>query len=276
MRPQNPDGQLVPPEDLFPGPPPAFALRPPPEPWTLLDLLFFVIFFFAALFVTGFLGLAGYSLLKPIVGWHGTAQALGKNTFFLLGAQLVFYILIFGYVYVLVVFRYRMKFWEGIKWGRLTPRGVERYIALGVAMTILVQLLPAFLPDKSHFPLEKLFSSPESSYAMAAFAVIVAPFMEELVFRGVLFSIFEARAGIPFAIFATAILFAAMHIPEYNGAWDHVFLIFLVGLILSLTRGVTRSLAPSVVLHVTYNGCLMIGLFFATSHFRMMQGLIRK
>lgn len=251
-------------------------LPPAPEPWTLLDLLFFIIFFFAALFVTGFLGLAGYTLLKPIMGWHGSAQALGKNTFFLLGVQFAFYILLFGYVYFLVVFHYRLRFWEGMKWGHLTGRRVERYIAAGVAMTIVVQLLPAFLPDKSHFPLEKMFSSPESSYAMAAFAVIIAPFMEELIFRGVLFSIFEARVGLVFAVIATAVLFAAMHIPEYSGAWDHVFLIFLVGLILSLTRGLTKSLAPSVVLHVTYNGCLMIGLFFATSHFRMMQGLLWK
>ncbi|MGH9451678.1 MAG: lysostaphin resistance A-like protein [Terriglobia bacterium] len=270
MHPENSDGHILPPGETLSDAPPA------PEPWTLLDLLFFVIFFLAALFVTGFLGLAGYRLLKPIMGWHGSAQALGKNTFFLLGAQLVFYVLVFGYVYFLVVFRYHLRFWQGIHWGRLTARGVERYVALGVVMTVGVQLLPAFLPDKSHFPLEKLFSSPDSSYAMAAFAVIVAPFMEELIFRGVLFSVFEARVGLAFAIIVTAVLFAAMHIPEYNGAWDHVFLIFLVGFILSLTRGLTRSLAPSVVLHITYNACLMIGLFVATSHFRLMQGLVWK
>ncbi|MDE3178281.1 MAG: CPBP family intramembrane metalloprotease [Acidobacteriota bacterium] len=247
-----------------------------PEPWSLLDLLFFAIFFFAALFITGSLALAGYALLRPALGLHGSAQAMGKNTFFLLGVQVVFYVLVFGYIYFLVVHRYRLRFWEGIKWGPITQGQTMQYIIAGVVMTVVIQLLPVFLPDKNHFPLEKLFSSPGSSYAIALFAVLVAPFMEELIFRGVLFSIFEARAGVIFAVVATAVLFAAMHIPEYRGAWDHVFLIFLVGLVLSLTRGFTKTLAPSVILHVTYNGCLMVIYFIATSHFRMMQGLLGK
>lgn len=273
---EDADGKIVPAGGPAPAMPAPSYARPGAEPWTFLDLLFFAIFFFAALFVTGFLGFTGYALLRPVVGWSKPAQSLAHNTLFLLGVQVVFYALVFVYIYLLVVVRYRMRFWEGIKWGRLTARGVERYVVLGVALTIAVQLLPAFLPDKTHFPLEKLFSNPTSSYAMAAFAVVVAPFMEELVFRGVLFSVFETRIGIVFAIVATAVLFAAMHVPEYHGAWDHVFLIFIVGLVLSLARGLTHSLAPSVVLHITYNACLMIGLFVATSHFRMMQGLLLK
>lgn len=273
---EDPEGNIVPAGGPAPVTPSSSYVRPGAEPWTFLDLLFFAIFFFAALFVTGFLGFTGYALLKPVVGWSKPAQSLAHNTLFLLGVQFIFYILVFVYIYFLVVFRYRMRFWEGIRWGRMTGRTVERYVILGVALTIAVQLLPAFLPDKTHFPLEKLFSSPTSSYAMAAFAVIVAPFMEELVFRGVLFSVFETRIGIVFAIIATAVLFAAMHVPEYRGAWDHVFLIFIVGLVLSLVRGVTHSLGPSVVLHITYNACLMIGLFVATSHFRMMQSFVLK
>lgn len=271
MHTENPEAQLTPPDDFQPPPP-----RRAAEPWTFLDLVFFIVFFFAALFVTGFLGIAVYALLRPLAGWHGSAQAVGKNTFFLLGVQVAFYALLFAYVYFLVVYRYRLRFWEGIKWGHPTMRTVERFIAGGVVMTIVVQLLPAFLPDKTHFPLERMFSTPDSSYAMAAFAVVIAPFMEELIFRGVLFSIFETRVGVAFAIVVTAVLFAGMHIPEYRGAWDHIFLIFLVGLVLSLARGMTHSLAPSVILHMTYNGCLMIGLFFATSHFRVMQGLLWK
>lgn len=272
----DPDANVSPAGRLSPVSSPPPDARPGAEPWTLLDLLFFVIFFIAALLVTGFLGFAGYALLKPLVGWTLPAQKLAHNTIFLLGVQFVFYVAVFFYVYALVVYRYRLPFWKGIKWGHPTARIVERYVLLGIVLTIAVQLLPAFLPDKSHFPLQKLFSTPDASYAMAVFAVVVAPFMEELVFRGVLFSVFETRAGLVFAIVATAVLFAGMHVREYYGAWDHVFLIFIVGLVLSLTRGFTKSLAPCVVLHVTYNACLMVGLFLATSHFRMMQGILLK
>ncbi len=233
--------------------------------------MFFIAFAVAALLLSDFVTLAAYAALRPLAGWRPTPVAVQKNTFFLLAAQLLFYVLILGYIYLLVVFHYRLRFWAGLNWRRLDRAHVLRYVLAGIAITVGVQLAPSVLPDKSHFPLERLFSSPDSSYAIAAFAVLVAPFMEEIVFRGVLFSVFETRIGLRTAIVVTAVLFAALHMPEYWGAWQHVLLIFLVGLAFSLARGLTGSLTPSFVLHVTYNACLMIGLFFATSHFHAVQ-----
>jgi membrane protease YdiL (CAAX protease family) len=247
--------------------------RRAPEPWRFLDLLLFAIFFVGMLFVTFLGALAVYAALRPLMGWRATPLEISQNTSFLLSAQLVFYILIFAYIYALVVFHYRLPFWRGIQWGSLSLRQVSYYILGGVLLTLAVQFVPAILPDKSNFPLQQLFNSPASAYATAIFAVVIAPFMEELIFRGFLFSVFELRVGMRFAVIVTAILFGAMHAYEYKGAWNHLMLIFVVGLVLSLARGLTGKLAPSVLLHVTYNGCLMLGLFFATSHFHVLQGL---
>ncbi len=244
------------------------------DPWSFRDLLFFFAFAFVALLIANFAALAIYAALRPLVGWPLTPGLMAQNTFFLLAAQLLFYVFLLGYIYLLVVFHYRLRFWQGLKWRRLDRRGVVNYILLGILVTVAIQLVPNVLPDKSDFPLQRLFSSPASSYAIAAFAVLVAPFMEEIIFRGVLFSAFESRIGLRSAVVITALLFAALHVPEYWGAWDHVFLIFLVGLIFSLARGLTGSLAPSFVLHATYNACLMIGLFFASAHFRMIQNAL--
>jgi CAAX protease family protein len=115
-----------------------------------------------------------------------------------------------------------------------------------------------------------MFSSPLAAYAVAAFAIFIAPFMEELIFRGVLFAIFERQVNLMFAITITALLFAALHIPEYRGAWNHLLLILLVGGVFSVTRGLTRSLAPSVILHFAYNLSLIGGLYFQTQHFRTL------
>ena len=262
------------PDNNFALPEPVIPVRPARNPWTLYDLSLFVAFFIFAMLATAFAAFAGYAALRPIMGWRPSMLSMTRNTPFLLGIQLAFYILLFIYIYLLVVHRYGQKFSEGIKWRGLTRVQMVKYVALGVVITVVVQIFPTFLPDKTSFPLERMFASPESAYALAAFAVLVGPFMEELIFRGVLFSIFEKRAGVRFAIVSTAVLFGAMHIPEYRGAWDHIFLIFLVGLVLSLTRGLTDSLTPSVVLHVTYNACLMTAAFFATHHFRVMPSLL--
>jgi len=100
--------------------------------------------------------------------------------------------------------------------------------------------------------------------------------MEELIFRGFFFSIFERQVGLLFAIVATAVLFAIPHIPEYRGAWNHLLLVFLAGLIFSLARGLTGSLTPSILLHFAYNLSLMTGLFFATQHFRHLGSLLAR
>jgi membrane protease YdiL (CAAX protease family) len=78
--------------------------------------------------------------------------------------------------------------------------------------------------------------------------------------------------GLRFAIAATALLFAALHVQEYRGAWNHALLILIVGLVFSLARGLTGSLAPSIVLHISYNATQMIVLFFASDHFRAIPG----
>jgi hypothetical protein len=140
-------------------------------------------------------------------------------------------------------------------------------------MTVAIALLPPVLPDANQFPLENLFNSRAAAYALGAFAILVAPLMEEIIFRGVLFGIFESQIGLRFAILITAILFGGLHVPEYWGAWNHMFLIFLVGLVFSLARGRSGSLAPSVFLHVGYNGSMMLALFISTQHFQHLNAL---
>ncbi|MGH9360187.1 MAG: lysostaphin resistance A-like protein [Candidatus Acidiferrales bacterium] len=246
------------------------------EPWSYRDLLLFLAFAIIALIVSNFVALTIYAALRPMTGWPVPAGLITSNTFFLLAAQLLFYAILFCYIYFLVVFRYHLRFWRGLRWTRLNHRSLARYIVLGILVTAAIQMVPTLLPDKIDFPLRRLFSSPASAYAIAAFAVLIAPFMEEIIFRGVLFAVFESRIGLRSAVVITAVLFAGLHVPEYWGAWEHVVLIFLVGLIFSLARGLTGSVTPGFVLHVTYNACLMIGLFVVSSHFRIIQsGLLR-
>ncbi len=256
------------------GPAPAFAAEPPPAPWTLRDLFFFLAFSLAALLIAQFVTLAVYFALKPLAGWHASVASLAQNPFFLLAFQALFYLLLLGYVFLLVVTHYHLPFLQGIRWRVPAPGSALGYLAAGVALAIAVQFAPTVLPDKDQFPLQQLFSSAASSYAVGAFAILIAPFMEELIFRCVFFNVLETRVSRGFAIFMTALLFAALHVPEYWGAWNHVMLIFLVGMVFSLARGVTGSLAPSVLLHGAYNASLIVGIFIATQHFKHLEGLL--
>ncbi len=245
----------------------------PRELWRLRDLLFFVLFIPVALLISNIAVAIGYAVLAPVVGWHASLIQLRMNAIFLLTLQFVFYALLFAYIYFLVTLYYHSPFWKGLSWRKLSAHNAVRYLLGGIALSMIIMIIPPFLPEKKGFPLEKLFSSPASAYAVAVFAVLIAPFMEELLFRGLLFAFFEKHGGLTFAVIATALLFAGLHIPEYWGAWDHVVMILIVGVVFSLVRGMTRSVMPSYILHLAYNGTLMLLLYFQTHHFQKFPGV---
>jgi hypothetical protein len=142
----------------------------------------------------------------------------------------------------------------------------------GGGLALTVSLVLTLRPDSQGFPLEKMFDSRAASYAIGAFAISMAPVVEELVFRGLLFAILERAVGLRFAVVTTAVLFAGLHIPEYWHAWNHLFMILVVGVVFSLARGATGSLTPSILLHIGYNFLIMAGLFFSTQHFHAVSG----
>ena len=237
-----------------------------PSAWGARDLGFFVAFFLFAAIVFPALALAVYAALRPFMGWRARAEDLTTNPFFLVSIQSVSYALLLGYIYLLVVVKYRLRFWAGLKWRPPTAREAFEYVLGGVLLGVLIAHAPPLLPDREDFPLERLFSSPGAAYALAVFAIAVAPFLEELIFRGVLFAFFERLVGLRFAIAGTAALFAALHVPEYWGAWNHAFLILVVAVVLSITRGITGSLAPSVILHLTFNASMIVAQALAPQH----------
>jgi uncharacterized protein len=271
--PLEPSGSGLPPASSTPESP-VFQTAPAPEPWRLRDLGFFIAYAVCTLLLSQFTALVVYAVLRPLMHWRTPPSALGTNPIFLLAAQSLFYVLILVFVYVMVAVHYGLPFWAALKWRRVGARRTLRFLWGGILMAFAVLLASRVSPDTKPFPLEQMFSSPAAAYALGAFAVVVAPFMEELIFRGVLFTFFERHAGVRFAVLSTGVLFGAFHVPEYWGAWTHVLLILLVGLVFSLTRGVTDSLAPSVILHMGYNASLMVLLFFATHHFRAVQAAV--
>jgi len=246
----------------------------PANPWTFRNLLVLIICAVLALLAANLLVIAGYAALQPVLGWPKVSQAAHNNPFLLLALQSVFHALIFLTIYLFIAVNHRLPFWETLRWRMPAAPKALLFFLGGIVLAVAIQIMPPLLPDRDDFPLTRLFTSPEAGYAIAAFAILIAPFMEELIFRGVLFSFFQHLVGDRFAVLGTAALFAALHVPEYWGAWNHVFLILVVGLVFSGARGLTGSLAPSVILHVAYNASLMTALFLQTKHFRDLQVIL--
>ncbi|MDD2478376.1 MAG: CPBP family intramembrane metalloprotease [Victivallaceae bacterium] len=82
----------------------------------------------------------------------------------------------------------------------------------------------------------------------ALMAVILAPIVEEVVFRRVIFSFASIRQGIPVAFFLTSAVFALIHLDLKNLPG-----LFVLGMAFQTITLLCRSLYPAVIMHSTNN-----------------------
>lgn len=80
-----------------------------------------------------------------------------------------------------------------------------------------------------------------------------------------------ARGGRLVAILATSIAFAMVHSEQLGQAWGPLLVLFVVGLVLTVTRALTRSVTPGLLIHVGYNLMLFGVLYIGTDHFRHLE-----
>ena len=73
------------------------------------------------------------------------------------------------------------------------------------------------------------------------------------------------------AVLATSFAFAMVHSEQLGQAWGPLLVLFVVGLVLTITRVVTRSVTPGLLIHVGYNLMLFGVLYIGTDHFRHLE-----
>jgi hypothetical protein len=78
-------------------------------------------------------------------------------------------------------------FGQGVHWRAFIARRRWWVLAgIGVATSVIVQVLSNFLPIPKELPIDKFFTHPLGVWLIAVFGVTVAPAFEELAFRGFL------------------------------------------------------------------------------------------
>jgi membrane protease YdiL (CAAX protease family) len=181
-----------------------------------------------------------------------------------------------GYVVVLlfmvIVVSWRgLPFWRSVRWS--WPRNPLAYLLGGIALSLSLQAVAHWLPMPKDLPMDKFFQTERQAWVLAVFGTTLAPLMEELFFRGFLYPVLTRRLGMAFSVFITALAFSLIHAPQLGRAWGPVLVIFLVGLTLTITRVVTKSVAASFLMHVAYNATLSMLLYIATDRFHHLERL---
>ncbi len=371
--------------------PPEVRINPSAEnpPWSGLDLsviglvLVVSLFFFSSIFF--------------IVALHGSNSAgvsateLSKNPgpLVIVPSMTLAYLVMLGAMYVLVTRHRQRPFWQAVGW-RWPGNSWLAYAAAGAVLAVGLGLLSRFLPIPKSLPMDQFFKDQRGAYLMMFFGVTVAPFAEEMLFRGFLYPVLDRwfetlfmtphqirrgcvwllimagwgfiehrlaagvvgaacgsgiadhsgdvcgakpeiwRAGRPcrccparrwsawglasrsinpqafesvtiaivgsglpagtarawrrqsrrrwreggaglLAVLITSAGFAMVHSEQLGQAWGPLLVLFVVGLVLTLARVVTRSVTPGFLIHVGYNLTLFTLLYLGTDHFRHLE-----
>lgn len=234
-----------------------------PALWGYQDLLVFFAFAAIALGFSFVAVLLGVESLKALTGIPISATDGPYRLPIVLTIQFLWWAIVLLYIYRLVTVKYNLPFAKAVAWLPFPGPGLN-YLSAGVLVALSVGLLSRVVPmPKEPVPLEDLLAQPGALLLFAIFGVLVAPAIEEVVFRGFLYAAIAQRHGKVAAIGFTSALFSVLHFSEYGGHWALLLMLFYVGAIFGVIRARTGSTKATTLMHAAYNATFLVAMHFA-------------
>jgi CAAX protease family protein len=243
-------------------------------PWGWLDI---VLFAALAIVVSAVITWAMAAAAVRIFGLNpddvfGTTMSTAKSII-VLASQAVVDLGAILFLYLLLLTRTSGPFWPAIGWREMRP-GAGRirdsalqFLAGGAALAIVVSFAGAYLNSRSTLPIEELLQARVSIVLFGILGVLVAPLVEETIFRGFLYPVVARSLGVAGGVLVTGTLFGLMHAAQLWGGWGQIALLILVGVALTWVRARTGTVAASYFVHLGYNGLTLVGyLVYVIGH----------
>jgi CAAX protease family protein len=252
--------------------------------------------FLAALGVIGFLCTVVFLFLAMrlhLFGLKLDAEA-ATNIHVILASEAILYIVTFALSLFAFPPIWNEGFFAGIQWrGTVAHEKFWLLASLALGCFGLAALDEILMPGPSNAPIEKMIRTPGAAWLMFGFGVTIAPFFEEMFFRGFLLPAlctawdwasehikhtpsppldanghpqWSSPAMIVGSIL-TSLPFAGIHAQQQGNALGPFLLLIVISMVLCAVRLKTRSLAASTLVHATYNFMLFSLLLIASGGF---------
>jgi membrane protease YdiL (CAAX protease family) len=173
--------------------------------------------------------------------------------------QLFVYVFLVGALFLLISWKYGQPFWKALGW-TMAFRGAITSVLAGPLLAVGVSFLGVLLraPDVND-PIREMITGRPTLAVVIAFGVLIAPFVEELIFRGFLLPLIARSVGPWLAIVLTAVLFALPHGAQNEWAWQQLTLIALAGMAFGFARVRTGATSASFLMHASFNATQFLG-----------------
>jgi membrane protease YdiL (CAAX protease family) len=205
---------------------------------------------------------------------NATTKQMLSDARVLVPAQSFAYCIVLFFIYRIVAGYKHVSFAEAIQW-RWPRLQWPVFVVGGVVMAFSLLALERVLPMPKQLPIQEMFNSRTAAWMMLVLGVAIAPLLEELFFRGLLFPVLARHLNIAWAVLVTGFLFALIHASQLGHAWAPLLVLVIVGVVLTTVRWLAKSVAAAVLVHVGYNGTLFLLLLSATGGFRHLEKVAR-
>ena len=202
-----------------------------------------------------------YMIYRIVKTGAPSPEALASDKmliFFSVAGILPTHLLTFVLVWMVVSYAGRRPFWKNIDfdWPPNSSHLMTTIVSVGLAVVLfsLAFLITTLYGDRKTDLDLMIESSIYTRIATAFVAVVTAPLVEELIYRGILYKALEKAAGVAIAIVLVSLLFAGVHVFQYRNNLAVIAVITLLSITLTVARAVTGKVLPSFIIHLVFNG----------------------
>jgi membrane protease YdiL (CAAX protease family) len=238
-------------------------------PWDWVDLLIF-----------GLLALGGTFIISIVVVFLFSAIGIKPaqlrtsptvRSYFAIVNQVLVSFGLLGFLAAQTSLRKGQSFWRTIGWRPFVTKTVPKplaYVLLivgGLVLSMMVQFSSGLFRPKSALPIETFFQDRGSALLLMLISVLIAPILEETIFRGFIYPVIARSLGIAASVVITGVIFGLLHAAQLWGGWTQIALLVIVGIIFTYVRAVTKTVMASYMLHLSYNSYLFL-MFMISTH----------
>lgn len=260
--------------------------------WSWPHLLLFFAYAIISQIVIG-IGVVAYYTANRHLTERQIRRLFESDPRLIVGTNVLWFALILLFLYVTLSVLRDLPFWQSLGWRKLDSNHLEgkgkpwMYFLSGSGLSLFVIIASSQVKDAEHVPIQEMFKSPRAMLLLMSMAVLVAPVVEETIFRGYLYPVFARivsgiaeqqgmdakralRTGVITSILTTGVLFGLMHAPQLGWTWSLVSLLIVVGVVFTFARAWTGTVFASFLLHLGYNSMLAVFTVIGTKGFTSM------
>jgi membrane protease YdiL (CAAX protease family) len=240
--------------------------------WSWVHLTLFLVFGFVSLLIIQSAMLARFAPHQRLSPSDLEKYMMSKPQI-AIGSMLIWYAVLFFFLYVTLSVLRGHSFWECLGWRKIkSPAGEKKrnpliFFIWGCGLSFFVAIVSAQMKTPDNIPMEELFKYRQTALLFMAMAVLVAPLVEETLFRGYLYPLFARSFGIVPGILLTGLLFGLMHGGQLGWTWGLVTMLVLVGIVFTTVRARTGSVFASYLMHLGYNSLISFFAILGTHGF---------